>query len=204
MLPSIGQLALVCGKLTAKLLTPALLRTMAAAVLLLAMPEAALPAPLPPMDGVVTYTVVDQELRDVLVEVTRQSGLRVNISDGVRGRVRGRLPSAPFPEFLDRLATMYGLDWYFDGSTVFISAAGEAVSKMLPLGSVDPAQLTQTLAALGISDQRWPLRAAADAKVMIVDGPPRYLQLVEQTVGALSRRSEAVAKVNVFRGSVSK
>ena len=181
--------------------TMAILPTRALLIALAATPAAA--APLPLMGGSVTYAVVDQDLRDVLTEVTQQSGLRLNLSEAVHGRVRGRLPPAPFSVILDQLAKTYGFDWYYDGGVLYVSAASEAQGKMLPLGPVDLSQLTRSLDTLGISDPRWPLRGSADAKVAIVDGPPRYVQLVEQTQSALAQRTDAVAKVGVFRGSVS-
>lgn len=170
--------------------------------LLTVLDASAFAASLPASEAPVTYSVVDQDLRDVLTEVVRQSGQRLNLSDAVHGRVRGRLAPAPLGPFLDRLARTYGLDWYFDGTTIWISAASETTNKMLPLQSVDPTQLEHTLDTLGISDQRWPLRISPDAKVTIVDGPPRYLQLVEQTIEELGRGSGAVVHVSVFRGSV--
>ncbi len=160
-------------------------------------------APLPPVSGIVTYAVVDQDLRDVLTEVMQQSGLRLNLSDAVHGRVHGRFQPAPFAVLLDQLAKSYGFDWYYDGATLFVSAVSEATNKLLPLGPVDLAQLKRSLDTLDVSDPRWPLHGSADAKVVIVDGPPRYVQLVEQTEAALAQRTDAVAKVGVFRGSVS-
>lgn len=175
----------------------------AAGLILLTVTDAsAFAASLPASDAQVTYSVVDQDLRDVLTEVVRQSGRRLNLSDAVHGRVQGRLAPAPLGPFLDRLARTYGLDWYFDGGAIWVSAASETTNKMLPLQSADPAQLEHTLDALAISDQRWPLRISPDAKVLIVDGPPRYLQLVEQTIDELGRGSGAVSHVSVFRGSV--
>lgn len=158
--------------------------------------------PLPNGDRPVTYTVIDQDLREVLAEVGRQSGLRVSVSEGLRGQqVHGRLPPAPLGAFLDRLSSIYGFDWYFDGGVLHVSAMSEAGSRVLPLGSVEFNQLTRTLVALGIADGRWPLRGSNEAGVALVDGPPRYLQLVEQSLAALSRRSDGAAPVRVFRGT---
>ena len=162
-------------------------------------------APLPHSDQPVTYAVVDQDLRDVITEVAQQSGLRVSVSDAVHGRVRGRLPPAPLESFLNHLAATYGLDWYDDGNTLFVTAAGEATSKLLSLGLVSVPQLDANLDALGVSDRRWPLRGSSDGKLVIVDGPPRYVQLVEQTLTALAQqRSQSAEKVSVFRGTVER
>ena len=163
------------------------------------------PAPLPQSDRPVAYAVVDQDLRDVVTEVAQQSGLRVSVSDAVHGRVRGRLPPAPLADFLNHLAATYGLDWYYDGSTLFVTAAAEAASKLLSLGLVSQPQLEANLDALGVTDARWPLRGSPDGRLVVVSGPPRYVQLVEQTLSALSQqRGQSVDKVGVFRGTVEK
>ena len=162
-------------------------------------------APLPHGNEPVTYAVVDQDLRDVITEVAQQSGLRVSLSEAVHGRVRGRLPPAPLSDFLDHLAATYGLDWYYDGSALFVTAAAEATSKLLSLGLVSLPQLDVNLDALGATDLRWPLRGSTDGRLVVVDGPPRYVQLVEQTLTALSQqRGQSVDKVGVFRGTVGK
>lgn len=170
-----------------------------AAALLCASPVPACTAPLPHRDRQVAYTVIDQDLRDVLIEVGRQSGLPVEVSAAVHGRVHGRLPAAPLAQFLDHLASIYGFDWYFDGGTLDVSAAGESRAKMLALGPVPFAQLTSTLSTLGIADPRWPLRGSDTVGVVVADGPPRYLQLVEQALTVLSQRG--AIPVHIFRGS---
>ena len=162
-------------------------------------------APLPRGEKPVTYAVVDQDLRDVITEVAQQSGLRVSVSEAVHGRVRGRLPPAPLSDFLDHLAATYGLDWYYDGSALFVTTAAEATSKLLSLGLLSLPQLDANLDALGVADARWPLRGSADGRLVVVNGPPRYVQLVEQTLTALSQqRGQSVDKVGVFRGTVEK
>ncbi|WP_376091735.1 hypothetical protein ACE7GA_22300 [Roseomonas sp. CCTCC AB2023176] len=154
------------------------------------------------------YAVVDQELRDVLVELGKRVGLNTVVTDGVRGRVRGRLARGTAVETLDRLAAIYGLDWFTDGSTLHVSSVNEAVSRLVDLGGVPPTQLDGALRALGVHDQRWPIRGSDPALGMaMVSGPPRYVQLVEQTLAVLARRPRPdgspqtePARIRVFRG----
>ena len=143
-----------------------------AAVLLA--PAAAWAAPLPDPQQMISYSVVDQDLRDVLTGIVEQLDLRSSISPQIHGRVHGRLPPATAEKTLDRLAALYGFDWYCDGRTIFVSGYGEAVSKVEPLGPVAPDALVQTLNELGVSDNRWPLRVASVSGVAAVNGPPRY------------------------------
>lgn len=154
-------------------------------------------------DRPLSYAVVDQDLRDLLIDVGSKLGVRVSVSDAVHGRVHGRLPPAPPREFLDRLASIYGFDWYFDGGALNVSSASEASSRLLSLGSVPPATLIAALNDLGIADRRWPIRDSQDAGVALVSGPPRYTALVEQTLEALRKAPAGGVTVTTVNGDVT-
>ncbi len=159
-------------------------------------------AALPDEHRVVRYSVVDQDLRDVIAGIAAQLGLRAVISPRVHGQVHGRLPAAPAVTMLDRLGGLYGFDWYYDDRTVFVTAYDEAVSKVMPLGPVRAGELEQTLQELGVSDDRWPVRIATASGVAAVDGPPHYAMLVDQTLAALAAGARnGVTEVHVFRGT---
>jgi len=161
-------------------------------------------APLPDAQRVVSYSVVNQDLRDVIAGVAAQLGLRAVISAHVKGQVHGRLPAAPAATMLDRLGGLYGFDWYYDDRTVFVTAYDEAVSKVMPLGPVSASELEQTLDELNVSDDRWPVRIATASGVAAVDGPPHYAMLVDQTLAALAAGAKAgVTEVHVFRGTAA-
>ena len=72
------------------------------------------------------------------------------------------------------------------------------------MGPVSERALAQTLSRLGITDNRWTLRAADLAGVIEVDGPPRYAALVDETLAALAQSAKSeVAEVHVFRGTAA-
>ena len=149
------------------------------------------------------YTVLDEDLRDVLRQFGANTGLRVAVSDVVQGRVRGRREAVPPKEFLDQLAKEFGFDWYYDGYTLYLTAIGESVTKMIPLGGTSFASLTSSLKALGIADDRFTLRPVPQADTAMVAGPPRYVELVEQTARTLAKPPAAppAETVTVYRGS---
>lgn len=164
----------------------------------------AVAAPLPNPRQMISYSVVDQDLRDTLTGIGEQLGLRISISAKIHGRVHGRMPPATAEQTLNRLASLYGFDWYCDGRTLYISAYDEAVSKVLPLGPVGADELEQTLDELGVSDRRWPVRFARAPGVAAVDGPPRYAALVDETLTALAQTAKSgVTEVRVFRGTAA-
>lgn len=164
-------------------------------------------------NAVYSYLVVDQDLRAVLQEFGVNLDLRLVLSDAVQGHVRGRLPELPPRQFLDHLARVYGLDWYYDGLVLSVSAASEAATHLLPLKGVSADQLESGLAAAGLLDKRFPLHAGPTPDTALVSGPPRYVGLVEQSLKAMlaehvppttqSQPAALPATLVIFRGSAA-
>ncbi|GJE06788.1 MULTISPECIES: hypothetical protein [Methylobacterium] len=141
-----------------------------------------------------SYTVIDQDLSAALQEFGSNVGIKVNISPEVKGRIQGRMPEGTAQAFLDRLATSYNLEWYFDGSVLFVTSAKESRTQLLVLSPIGYEDLTGALDALQISDARFPLRPSPGKAVVMVSGPPRYVALVEQTLAGLVAEEQARPK----------
>ena len=158
-----------------------------------------------------TYVVVDQDLRSVLQQFGANLGLRVVLSDAVQGHVHGRLPELPPRQLLDHLAQTYGLDWYYDGLVLSISATSEATTKFLPLQGLSADSVRDGLNAAGVLDPRFPLRPGPAHDIMLVSGPPHYVALVQQSLSAMvadrpappAVTAEAPATLVIFRGSAA-
>lgn len=150
-----------------------------------------------------SYTVVDQDLRELLAEVGTRLGVSVRVSDAVKARVRGRLPAAAPREFLGRLASVYGFEWFYDGGTLWVSAPSESQTLLLPLGPVAFERLSAAMDELDLSDPRWPLRGSGQAGVVVVNGPPRFVAMAERTLAALQQRARPPTPgelPRIFRG----
>jgi type III secretion protein C len=146
------------------------------------------------------YTIIEQDLTNVLQEFGRNTGLRVEVSSEVRGRVRGPLPELKARDFLDHLARGYGLEWYFDGFRLYVTSTKEDASRILPLGSVVLQRLETALTDLSLNDARFPLRAIRQSDMVLVAGPPQYLAMVERTLVALNPRHGQPSEVTVYHG----
>ena len=177
-------------------------RLLGAALFLAALPRPAAAAPVPWPDEPLAYTVVDQDLRDLLAEIGTRLGVRLRVSDAVKARVRGRLPPAPPREFLARLASIYGFEWFYDGGTIWVSAPSESQTRMMQLGPVAMEQVAAAMDELGLSDPRWPLLGSEQAGVVVVNGPPRFVAMAEQALAALQQRARppVASDIRVFRG----
>lgn len=152
------------------------------------------------------YMVVDQDLRTVLEEFGRNTGVRIALADGVKGRVRGSLPQAAPQEFLDAVTRSYGLDWYYDGAVLHVSTSGEAETRYLDLHGLPFAALASGLDKADLTDPRFVLRDGPAQGLVTVSGPPRYVRLVSEAATAMTAQRAAApppAMVHVFRGSVA-
>lgn len=141
------------------------------------------------------YLVVDQDLPAVLRECARNLGLKLELGQAVSGRVRGKAPIVSAAAFLDRLAGQHEFDWYVGDGRLFISASRDAVEVIEPLHRLSFASLQSSLASLAILDERFPLRHDADRNFVIIKGPPRYAQLIRQTMAGLMPPPPAPAPV---------
>ena len=141
----------------------------------------------PPLsDQPYNYTVLDQDLRDALRQFGSNNGLRINLSEAVQGRVRGRLGAMTPRAFLDRLASDFGFDWFYDGFTLYVTAVGESVNRLVQTNGAAPAQLEEVLRGLGVADPRFAVRPLPGQNLVMVAGPPRFVELVQQAAAALA------------------
>jgi type II secretory pathway component GspD/PulD (secretin) len=157
--------------------------------------------------GPYKYVVIDQDIKDVLIEFGSNVNVPIRVSDRVTGHLRGPLPVTTAEDFLKRLCESHGLVWYFDGSVLHISAAKEIETVFIDIGRLRPLELSEKLLKLGIADSRYPVIATANADVLSVSGPPPYVSLVQRTAAAMVRAATTrqtpagdEPRVRVFRG----
>jgi type III secretion protein C len=152
--------------------------------------------------GQYKYLVIDQDIKDVLTEFGRNIGVPIEVSDQVKGRLRGRLQVGTAKEFLNKLCESYGLIWYFDGATLHVNAKTEVKTELINIGRLPSNQLTTRLNALGIADPRFPVRGTPNGGVVSVSGPPSYVALVRQTLTAMAHAAstrEDMQRVTIWR-----
>lgn len=150
-------------------------------------------------DEVYPYNVLEQDVAVVLREFGQNLGVRVKLSPKATGTVKGKLPRLPALGFLNHICRTYGLEWYYDGATLHVSAVSEEVTRFLPLDkSESPRPLIDSLKQLSFYDERYPLRTGPDNASVVVLGPPVYVSLVEQTL--LSMQGGVPTQTTVYRG----
>ena len=139
-----------------------------------------------------SYTLVAREmdLRTALNTFATAQGLSVVISPAVEGVFSGNFKDVPAVEFLDTVATVHNLTWYYDGAALYIYAAGEIRTLLLELAYMKAGEVRKMLAELGVEDGRFPLKTTSNDEIVLVSGPPRYVSLVAELVARADKLRE--------------
>ena len=151
--------------------------------------------------GTFSYVAQDKPLKEFIREFSASEGVNVVIASEVEGTVNGKFNLAP-QSMLDLLAMSFGLTWYYDGSVLYVYAAGDMSTEVLPLGATTAGSLQEALNRLGISDRRFPISYDRAHNTARVAGPKRYVELVKQTVGALDQQTAEPASDNAAERAV--
>ncbi|ETS33193.1 EscC/YscC/HrcC family type III secretion system outer membrane ring protein [Photorhabdus temperata] len=135
------------------------------------------------------YLAKGESLRDVLVNFGANYDASVVVSDKVTDQVNGHFEQDGPQEFLQHLSSLYNLVWYYDGSVLYVFKNSEIQSRLLKLEQTNATELQQTLKRSGIWEPRFGWRPDPGNQLVYVSGPPRYLELVDQTASALEQQS---------------
>lgn len=138
-------------------------------------------------------TIRDQDVREVLEELSVVLGIPIAVSDAVQGSVSASFDEATAEELLDDISRRRGLDWRYDGHRIEVTAKSEQVTRILDLGGVRVDELNDALGTLGVYQNRFPLRAM-DGEIGMIVAPPQYVAMVEIVLARLvHRRKSAIA-----------
>ncbi|WP_429019246.1 SctC family type III secretion system outer membrane ring subunit AscC [Aeromonas allosaccharophila] len=137
-----------------------------------------------------SYVAEGESLRDVLVNFGANYEVSVVVSDKVNDQVNGQFEHDEPLAFLQQLSSLYNLVWYYDGNVLYVFKNSEVQSRLINLEQTGAAELKQALQRAGIWEPRFGWRPDADNRLVYVSGPPRYLELIEQTAVALEQQTQ--------------
>jgi type III secretion protein C len=144
----------------------------------------------------------NEPLSNFLLRLLTLDGISATMSPTVgSGRVNGRFRGKSERIFKE-LAETYGLTWYYDGTTLHVYSMSEIETRLLQVDPADVGRVDRTLKTMRLSDARFPLRVANAEGQVLVSGPPRYVDLVEQVVGRVAdtpSRPKAGIEIRVFK-----
>jgi len=137
-----------------------------------------------------SLTARGMDVREALETFAVAEGVPIILSEGVKGAFSGNIDKVPAAEFLDRVATIHNLTWYYDGATIWVYAVGETLTTLIDLRYMKAAEVLTLMRELGVEDSRFPLKEASNSELIMVSGPPRYVTLVVEMIGKADRLRE--------------
>jgi type III secretion protein C len=150
----------------------------------------ALAAPIPWKTPTYTLVARDMNLRTALDTFAVAEGIPLVMSEGVQGVFSGDFKDVPSGEFLDRLATVHNLTWYYDGTALYLYGAGEVRTMLVDLQYMKAGEVRAMLAELDVEDARFPIKTTSDDQIIMVSGPPRYVSLVAELIARADKLRE--------------
>ena len=112
-----------------------------------------------------SYVAEGESLRDVLVNFGANYEVSVVVSDKVNDQVNGQFEHDEPLAFLQQLASLYNLVWYYDGNVLYVFKNSEVQSRLINLEQIDPLKVDFRIPenALGAAKVGQPLYVTVDA-----------------------------------------
>lgn len=142
-----------------------------------------------------------ESITNVLRNFASNYDIPIVLSASVDGVVNGRFGPLTPVEFLEKMAYINNIIWYFDGNTLYIYNNQEIEKNIISLQHINTENFQQTLIEIGIWDNRFYWRAQPSEGIIYLSGPPRYMELVTQTAKLLDdkagnrQKNQVVVKV---------
>ncbi|MBQ7176215.1 MAG: type III secretion system outer membrane ring subunit SctC, partial [Victivallales bacterium] len=140
------------------------------------------PSMIPWKTGEYTLIAREMSLVDALNSFGTAQGLSVVMSKNVMGMLSGDFRKLAPQEFLDKVATLHSLTWYYDGTALYIYANSEIETLLVDLQYMKAGEVREMLRELGVEDERFPLKTTSNDELVMVAGPPRYVMLVAELI----------------------
>jgi type III secretion protein C len=150
-------------------------------------------------DQAYPYLAIDQALPDALREFGHNVELAIDVSPGVRGRLRHYQHEGSAGDFLGYLADEHRLDWVLDKGRLYISSADEKVARSWSGGAGVFEDARAALVGAGLDDPRFAVGFDAGRGEINLFAPPRYVALASPVIERVVA-PPAARTVNVIHG----
>ena len=148
-----------------------------------------------------TYIATRESLPKVLAGFGQTFGLHVQLSPSAQAHeavVDGTMTLRTPTEFLNNLSAAYGLAWFYHSGTVHVSRSSENVTRTIPMTGDGAGAVKTALIELGVVDPKFGWGALLDRNLVLLSGPPAYVDLVASTMSQVPI-PPPVQQLKVFR-----
>lgn len=136
-----------------------------------------------PFDGSpYSYYANDTPIAKMLAEFCANFGMKLHIDPSIATRVSGRLAAPSASEFLNTVTASAGLDWFHYAGAIHVTRVAERDTQVHAIARETIPGLRNALLDLKILDDRFGWAALVDQGMVVVSGPPAYLELIAKTL----------------------
>jgi len=130
-------------------------------------------------EGAYAYAAQNTPLRTVLQDFATSHSVNLNMPADFSANVDGRLRADSPTDFLNRLGLQFRFQWFVYNDTLYISRQSDQVSRRIKVSADAAPDLKQALTDVGLLEPKFGFGELPDDGVVIVTGPPEYVDLVE-------------------------
>jgi type III secretion protein C len=147
------------------------------------------------------YFARQEALPTVLHGFATTFGLQLEVGPDVEGTVSGNYATATPREFLNSIASSYGLEWYAQGGVLHVEKSLATITRVLHVGlaASDVGALKEQLINLGVFEPRFGWAEFPQRGVVIVSGPQAYVKEIVTIVDALGTAPSDGRQIRIFR-----
>ena len=147
-------------------------------------------------EGQYAHYANNEPLSEVLQHFATDQNIPIIVSEKITDKVNANFQNMPPKVFLERLASIYDLVWFYDGRSLYVSHLSESESRIISLKNMDVETAKQQLIELGLWDKKFNWRPAPKSQVVYVSGPPTYVSLIEESIELLSENYDPSLQVD--------
>ncbi|MCA8996311.1 MAG: type III secretion system outer membrane ring subunit SctC [Planctomycetaceae bacterium] len=166
-------------------------------LIVLLLPAIALAEEVPWRDAPYSHLSQSEPLPDLIRSFAADQGIPVVISENVTGIISGRFGPLPPQQFLQEITAQNGLIWYYDGAALYVYVSGEIISRLVPFRGQQLEEVIQTLDDLGVISKRYPMKVLSERGLVLITGPPRYVEMFEEMATGIQLQAERQASIEV-------
>jgi type III secretion protein C len=155
-------------------------------------------SPVPWKEDSYTYYAQHTTLGKALSDFARTFGIQIKGAEGLNEKLDGRFATTSPTDYLQRLAGLYGLSWYYYNGTLYINRSTANITKPIVVGADSLPNVKRALTELGILQPRFGWGELPEQSLVLISGPPSYVSLIEKTMAAIPTSSSG-QQVMVFR-----
>lgn len=145
--------------------------------------------------------VLDMRLNIFVRSLSNLFKARIELSDGVRGRIRHESFQGSLDDILDKVNTNYGTEWFRFNNVYYVSMRAENTTRVIRLGKLSPDRVLSILDESGLLSPALQTLVTLEGDAIALTGPRQMVAFAEAVIEGIPELPEppGVAPIRIRR-----